>query len=97
MQNYLKGIIHVAKELPNTLFLVYTKKNEINFSNVEIPSNLMVRFSLWKNFNNLTSIKYQAWINGDPRIPQNHFKCRKDCRICGYCWKGKLDVVFDKH
>lgn len=97
MQVYLDGVCEVAKALPDTKFLMYTKKNSIRFPDWT-PDNLVIRFSYWPNWNNQTNLEHGAWIFGDPRIPRNGFLCPKDCRKCSFCWNSRgKNVIFEKH
>lgn len=97
MQTYLNGIISIANSFPKVKFLVFTKNNSLNFD-IDIPQNLNIRFSMWKNFENLTTLQTCSWIEDDPRILNKKiFHCLNDCRKCAFCWNSKKDVVFQKH
>ena len=96
MQKYLEGMIKVAEELPNTKFLAYTKRNDVDFSS-DLPPNLRIRFSMWKGWNNETSLRTLAWISDDTRCPDGTFTCPSDCRTCSFCWNSAADVTFHKH
>lgn len=89
-------MIDVAKEFPNTKFLAYTKRNNIDFG-VNLPPNLRIRFSMWEGWENNTSLTTLAWIADDPRCPEGVFQCPSDCRTCSYCWDSAADVKFKKH
>lgn len=96
-QNYLDGVILIANEIKETKFLIYTKRNDLDFTQVKIPSNLRIRFSMWKNFENKTSLQKKSWISDDSRVPNNAFPCPGDCRKCEMCWSNIENIVFKKH
>lgn len=107
---YLKGIIRVAKECPQTKFLCFTKKftlvNIYLDLGLEIPSNLTIVFSGWdKNFkfanpHNLpTTYVFFNDEKIDKKIDGYAYHCTGDCNKCKQCWnlkKGET-LVFNKH
>ena len=96
LQRYLLGMIEVAKNFPDTKFLAYTKRNDIDFS-IGLPPNLRIRFSMWEGWDNQTSLTSLAWIADDVRCPENTFTCPSDCRTCSFCWDSAAGVKFHKH
>ena len=101
-QSYLKGMVAIAKELPATWFLVFTKMHHLDFRG--LPNNLQVVFSMWPGWGNTRKRRSRAWLkdvkNPDPRIPADAVECPGLCTECGVCWSlSKLgkDVVFDVH
>lgn len=107
---YLKGIVRVAKECPQTKFLCFTKKfNLVNMYlefNPNLPENLHIVFSAWdKNFkvNNpfnlpVTYINFKD-SSKNAEIPEFAIPCIGKCSECKACWslvKGQ-SVVFNQH
>ena len=92
-------MIKVANELPETKFLAYTKRKDIDFpKDGELPPNLIIRFSYWSNFENTTNLKHFSFLAGDKRIPKKSIICPGNCRDCSLCWENKIiNVVFEKH
>ncbi len=109
-ETYLKGIIRVAKELPFTKFLCFTKKfnlvNNYLDSGEEIPSNLKIVFSAWDNtfkvenpYNLPVTYVFFKDSTKNADIPEFAIPCIGDCQHCKSCWsleKGQ-SVVFKKH
>ena len=60
-------MIDVAKEFPNTKFLAYTKRNNIDFG-VNLPPNLRIRFSMWEGWENNTA----KWWNNNRVVNRIH-------------------------
>ena len=100
--NYLERMILLAKLLPDTKFLAFTKHYDYNYR--KLPDNLKVVLSMWDNYGSLRKKMPRAWMrdpnNPDPRIPVDAVECPGNCETCGMCWNldviGK-DVVFNKH
>lgn len=107
---YLLGIIKVAKALPSTNFLCFTKKFMLVNSYLDlgnkIPKNLKFVFSAWdKNFevpnpHNLpvTYVNFKDKTqNAD--IPEYAIPCVGSCEKCKACWSLKKgqSVVFNIH
>lgn len=108
---YLRMMVRVASQLPNTRFLCFTKRHEwVNqvVSECEIPKNLQLVLSAWgdwipDNPNNLP-VAYIRFRKGDtPGIPEKAKACPKFCGDCVMtgcsCWDMKPgeSVVFDEH
>lgn len=103
----------LAKEHPETHFLMFTKKfeivNEYLDKGNEIPSNLNVIFSCWGDFIPENPYKLPmsyVKFKDDSRntsIPKNAKPCNGKCEVCvnteGSCWKLRRgeSVVFNKH
>lgn len=107
---YLEGMTKVAKAIPETKFLCFTKK--FNLVNLylslghEIPNNLHIVFSAWdKDFivdnpNNLpvTYVNFKDKTK-NANIPETAIPCMGDCQRCLACWelqKGQ-SVYFNQH
>jgi len=107
---YFYGIIKVANECPNTMFLCFTKK--FNLVNTylalghQLPNNLRIVFSAWdKDFivdnpYNMP-ITYVNFKNKSKNafIPENAIPCAGKCDTCLACWQlhNGQAVVFNQH
>ena len=112
-REYLAGMVYVARECPNTKFLVFTKQHAIvnDYYSTELlfvkdrPANLTIIFSAWPGLPLVNPIGFPvAWMRpaertglSEPRIPANALECPGHCDTCGACWGLKRDVVFDQH
>jgi len=111
--NYLKMMVRVAEDCPNTSFLCFTKKYElvddfIREQGVEaVPRNLKLVYSAWDNFvprnpNNLP-MAYIDLKGKDCPIPDDARVCTGycgDCVLSRYsCWdlNPGESVVFKQH
>lgn len=109
-ETYFNGVVRVAKEVPQTGFLLFTKKfsivNEYIKQGGEIPANLHVVFSAWDNtfkvdnpYNlPVTYVRFKDESkNAD--IPLLAIPCTGNCEKCLACWalKEGQAVVFNKH
>lgn len=109
---YLEMMNRVAKNLPNTSFLCFTKKyelvNEFIKRNGGLASNLRMVFSAWGNWlpenpNNLPVAYIRFRKTEVNNIPAVAFKCPKYCGNCVMtgcsCWDLQCgeSVVFDEH
>ena len=109
-ERYFDGMVSVAKELPLTSFLAFTKKFELvnNYIKTKgtIPSNLRIVFSAWgdsfqiENPYNLP-VAYVRFKDEklNTGIPCTASECSGDCTTCLQCWniKDGESVVFNKH
>lgn len=109
-EEYLEGMIKVAKKCKRTKFLAFTKKfelvNDYLAKGGAIPNNLKIVYSAWdKGFkvDNPFNLPV-AYINfkkkeSNPDIPELAIPCTGKCYECLSCWtlrKGQ-SVVFDQH
>jgi hypothetical protein len=108
-QEYLDGMFEVARNLPKTHFLAFTKKYYLDFSNK--PSNLEIVPSSWPKFKMPhQKLREQglsiAWMDDgtdNRRIRKNQrnaFECPGDCSKCRVCWfasRNGKDIIFKKH
>ena len=110
-ETYLKGMVKVAKNNPDTHFLAYTKQFEIVNKYLDkgyrFPKNLKVLFSNWdKNFNisnpygrPMTFVKFKN-AELTPELPvKGATVCPGSCENCKKCWelrKGQ-SVIFNQH
>lgn len=110
-QDYLAMMCRVARKLPHTHFLAFTKQYEIVNQYLEnkkrIPSNLHILFSEWPDYNmnnpyNLP-IAYVSFKNGICDAPSDAKECGGHCEECAYagknCWvlKRGQSVVLREH
>lgn len=109
-KDYLTGMVRVAKELPSTKFLAFTKKfemvNDYLTEKGSFPRNLNLVLSAWgdsfplKNLHCLP-IAYVRFKDGaqNKMIPSTAAECSGDCSTCLQCWNIKCgqSVVFNKH
>jgi len=107
--NYFLSMVQIAKDLPNTSFLAFTKKfeiiNEYINQNGTLPGNLHIVFSAWgddfqiSNPHNfpVAHVRFNDCANNN--IPENALECSGDCTNCLQCWNIKHgeSVVFNKH
>jgi len=108
--DYLLQMIKLARKLPKTKFLAFTKQYEIVNKAIDLygnlPKNLIIIFSAWGkkiefiNKYNLP-IAHVRFKNKEENvdIPQNAKECTGNCTECLECWniKNQQSVVFDKH
>lgn len=111
--NYLRMMVRVARECPNTSFLCFTKKYGIVNDFIEhegiaaLPKNLNIVFSAWglflpENPYNLP-VAYIRFKKQETYIPTNALPCSGYCGECVQtgrsCWDLKTgeSVVFNEH
>lgn len=107
--NYLIGMVWIARQLPRTRFLCFTKKFQLVNDWLclnELPKNLRIIFSAWdKNFivDNpfALPVAYVSFKDKtrNPLIPELAIPCKGDCEHCLSCWtlKNGQNVYFDEH
>lgn len=99
-QDYLERMKDTARKNPNTNFLAFTKKHNLDFS--DCPNNLQIVKSMWVKWGDATINGPKAWMdNGEEnRIPENAIECPGKCNDCKVCWNLdslQRDVVFKAH
>jgi ferredoxin len=101
-QNYLDGMVEVARAHKATKFLAFTKMYHLDYAN--IPENLSIVWSAWPGLEMPTApegIRIAYMQDGtETRVPKNALECPGNCESCGLCWtlkKIRRDVVFYKH
>ncbi len=100
---YLKDMISIAIEHPDTRFLAFTKHFKLDFRRV--PSNLTIVFSMWPGMGKprqKKGVAGYAWYQDgtETRIPDNAIHCPGHCDTCGMCFdiaKTSGHVTFIKH
>lgn len=109
-ERYLEGMVDVARKLPRTSFLAFTKKYELINKYIEgggaIPSNLNIVFSAWGSSLSIDNpynlpVAHVRFPDASQNIliSDSAAECSGRCSSCLTCWKiGKGDsVVFNKH
>jgi hypothetical protein len=110
-QDYLAMMCRVARKLPHTHFLAFTKQykivNQYLAAKKKIPKNLHILFSEWPGYNmdntyNLP-VAYVSFKNGVCDAPADANECGGHCEDCAYagknCWvlKKGQSVVLREH
>ena len=110
-QDYLAMMCRVARKLPHTHFLAFTKQygivNGYLDAKKKIPKNLHILFSEWPGYNmdntyNLP-VAYVSFKNGICDAPADANECGGHCEDCAYtgknCWvlKKGQSVVLREH
>lgn len=110
-QDYLAMMCRVARKLPHTHFLAFTKQygivNGYLDAKKKIPKNLHILFSEWPGYNmdntyNLP-VAYVSFKNGICDAPADTNECGGHCEDCAYagknCWvlKKGQSVVLREH
>lgn len=99
-QSYLGMMKHIARLFPNTRFLAFTKKHDLEFS--DIPGNLQIVYSLWPEWGSKKVGMPAAYMQDgkENRVNGTEIICPGSCADCKVCWHlseiGK-DVVFNVH
>lgn len=107
---YFDGMVSLARKLPNTKFLAFTKKfeliNEYISKGNTIPNNLKIVFSAWGErlrVDNPYGLPVAYVRFGDDAenvgIPADSQECGGDCSTCLKCWEVQngQSVVFNQH
>ncbi|MGV8087256.1 MAG: GP88 family protein [Candidatus Woesearchaeota archaeon] len=99
-QEYVRKVIEIAKECPNTLFRTTTRRRDLTKIIQELNSlpNFIVRESLdIERKNPVMNLPYAAIAS----VVDNKnlaYKCPDDCVLCNYhCWNNRIDIYFDEH
>lgn len=108
---YLDMMVRIARKIPDTRFLCFTKKYDLIDTyideNGELPQNLTIILSAWgyflpENPHNLP-VAYIRFKQGSCPIPEDALECPKYCGDCTLtkhsCWdlKHGQSVVFNEH
>lgn len=109
-ENFLTGMVEVAKKCKNTKFLCFTKKFEIvnNYlkQGNKLPNNLKIVFSAWTKdfkvenpYNLPMAYIFFKKAENNADIPEIAIPCKGGCENCLACWglrKGQ-SVYFNQH
>jgi hypothetical protein len=97
-QDYYTDMCKVAQRYPNTKFLCFTKRFDLDFSGR--PKNLAIVLSMYPEMKVPRKKMPRAWMQDgtETRIPKDAIECSGHCSGCNVCWdlKGR-DVYFHKH
>lgn len=96
-EEYVKKIIEISKQCPETLFRTTTRRHDLTDIILELDSlpNFIVRESLdTERQEPIMGLKFAA-LSQLP-VAKDAFKCPGDgCEKCQhYCWKNKVDMCF---
>lgn len=100
-QRYLDHLCTVIAKHPDTKFLAFTKRHNLDFTRV--PDNFRILLSMWNNWGDENQAGPKAWYldpdDPDPRIPDSAYPCSGSCDSCFKCWnlKDHESVVLKKH
>lgn len=100
---YLAMMVRIARRLPGTRFLCFTKRfelvnqyiREIEEAGESMPENLVMVFSAWGNWmpenpHNLP-VAYIRFKKAETFVPENAMECKKFCGACVMgeksCWQ----------
>ncbi len=103
-EEYFLGMVQLAIDNPQTIFLAFTKKYHIvNEYSGTIPANFTIVFSAWPGLDMDNPDNYPiAWMQDgtETRVPDKTLECPGNCETCGMCFqidKIGMDVCFHKH
>lgn len=84
---------------PDTKFLAFTKRYDYPFNMGHRAVNFNIILSVWPKFDLPVNRSLPwAWLEEDPRKPEEYFRCGGGCENCGYtCWDTTGPIVFPKH
>lgn len=101
---YLSMWLRIIRRNPETHFLAFTKQFDVIRPQLDtLPGNLSLIASAWPGMDmpqDVANALPVAWIDGDPRRPEDAHHCTGNCGECGRaCWMidHKTDVYFDLH
>jgi len=100
-QTYLNAVKLTAAAYPETSFLAFTKRHELDYART--PANLRILRSCWPTLPLPEMSGPFAWMldpkQPDPRIPEGTILCPGDCSQCFICWALEPGdhVMFKKH
>jgi hypothetical protein len=102
-QKYLAQMLWTASMFPDTKFLAFTKRYDLDMSE-PVPDNLTLVLSVWPGMElpEKTQLPW-AWLAEDVRRPKKEpfISCPGKCDSCSHkCWGGissDLHVVFERH
>jgi hypothetical protein len=101
-QVYADAMKDTAGWFPETSFLCFTKRYELDFD--KTPDNLNFVLSAWPGLELANPLGLPtAWLTEDERAPlsETHIRCPGHCGECQYkCWGAlgnRMSVIFNKH
>ena len=94
-QSHITAYIKLAKKFPTIKFLAFTKRHDLNFSN--IPSNIKIIHSFGLNKKIEVRYKFSAYVVEDT-VNVKGFICEGSCIDCKECFEGKERlIIFKRH
>lgn len=107
-KNYFNGVVRVAEAIPETTFMIFTKKfwiiNDFVKNGGLIPDNLKIIFSSWNGLEVPNPYKFPVSYVKEKKndlqdFPKNAQMCGGSCVGCWKCWKLKHgdNIIFDEH
>lgn len=100
-RRYLAGMVKLAIDNPETKFLAFTKRYNLNKLFKNVPDNLSIVISAWPGMRlPKTSLPIAFMDDGKEKRINNALECFGNCETCGMCWSLKTigkNVVFKKH
>ena len=100
-RHYLDGVINAAAENRSCRFLIYTKRYDLLCSNAGIPSNLLIRMSVWEQMDYRGSRFPKAFVVSKNDLETfagktpDAIMCPGHCPACGWqCWNFSGNIVF---
>lgn len=106
-QEYLDKWFIICRNNPDTRFLVYTKRWDLNWKGK--PANLIRYWSIWDDTQNPPPDGPKAYVVDDGKgkisqypVPTDACICEKEdqivkCEKCMHCYAGVSDVIFRIH
>jgi len=99
-QEYVDKWLEIAKQRPETHFLVYTRNYEADFS--QRPNNFKIYYTIDEattTFNQTiertaTVFKSREDFKHMERRPDGSFVCESKCHSCKACFAGTIDIAF---
>jgi hypothetical protein len=102
-EEYVRKIISIAKDCPDTLFRTTTRRRDLTSVIQELNNlpNFIVRESLdYQRSNPIMQLPFAAIssvISEKEKTLESSYKCPDDCEACKhYCWNNRVNVYFDE-
>ena len=101
-KDHMVRTVNLARKLPYTGFLVFSKRHEWFPHPRMVPCNMALIASLWPGWSKRPKGYRVAFMQdgNEDRIPNNAIHCPGNCETCWACWslrKLRRDVYFVKH
>ena len=103
-QNYLDLMYQTAESCPETQFLCFTKRHDLEYKWPKDSGNLVIVMSQWPGLQvplmPVVCAHDYAWVTTDVRRYADSKKrqtCPGSCTNCWACWQRGKDVEFDIH
>lgn len=100
-EGYVRKVIDIVRQCPNTLFRTSTRRRDLTSVIQELNSlpNMIVRESLDSAVPDpVMSLPFAAFDTLDIVRTQESYKCLNHCPSCDYyCWKHPVNINFSMH